>query len=321
MKFLVFTIIIILPLHIIAAPPHKTKICTHDIDRYWAAYDSVLKVTDTTAQRQIIQSMYIDKASKGLQDFIAPRELSARMYVKNIHQKPKFWASLRPHTLQIQSYKTDIEKLMFKFKELYPKFRQPDVYFTIGCLTSGGTTSSERILIGSEIAAADSTVDASELGDWWKGEFKDNRNVVYLVAHEVGHTQQSAGDVESDNNYNLLCCALREGSCDFIAEQLLGEPILATYISYGKAHEKELWRKFKKEMEGRETKNWLYNGVDAPGGNADLGYFMGYAICKAYYDYAVDKKKAFADIIELEFSNTIKVHNFLELSRYPAKWR
>ena len=73
-------------------------------------------------------------------------------------------------------------------------------------------------------------------------------------------------------------------------------------------------------MLGQETKNWLYNGNDAPNGNADLGYFIGYEICKSYYNNSKNKKQALKEIIELEYTkeNVIK---FLEKSKYSEKWK
>ena len=53
---------------------------------------------------------------------------------------------------------------------------------------------------------------------------------------------------------------------------------------------KKLWKLFEVEMLGQETKNWLYNGDEAPNGNADLGYFIGYEICKSYYENSKNKK-------------------------------
>ena len=68
-------------------------------------------------------------------------------------------------------------------------------------------------------------------------------------------------------------------------------------------------------MYGQETKKWLYNGNDAPCGNADLGYFMGYTICKAYYKNAKNKEQALKDIIELEYKKE-NVVAFLVKSKY-----
>jgi hypothetical protein len=292
----------------------NAMIVTSDIDHFWTAYDSVKASNDTIQQAKFIQQLYLDKASAGLKMFMMLRQHSARRHLKNILKYPGFWSSLRPKTLQIKSYTPAIENVMLRFKMLYPEFKQPGVYFTIGCLNSGGTTTKDKILIGAEIAAADSTVDASQLGNWLQGVFKDNRNVVYLVAHEAGHTQQS------DGGSCLLAYCIKEGACDFIAELLLQEPVVSPYMTYGKANEKALWELFEKEMYGTDTKNWLYNGSSAPGGHADLGYFIGYSICKAFYDNATDKAAALKQIIELNYEKD-NVATFLADSKYAEKWK
>lgn len=294
-----------------------TKIFTSDIDNFWVAYDSIKTTNDTTKQIQFFQTLYLDKATAGLKDFIVARQHSAKRHLNNVLTKPKFWISLRPHTLEIKNHTKDIELLMTRFKLLYPKFRQPDVYFTIGVLNSGGTTSSDKILIGSEIACSDKTVDASELGSWLQGVFKDNKDVIYLVAHEVGHTQQKGSDSEDDGNSNLLGYCIKEGACDFIAELLLQKEVVSPYMTFGKANERKLWEKFQTEMLGQETKNWLYNGGDAPNGNADLGYFIGYAICKSYFENSKNKKKALKEIIQLDYKPK-NIMKFLKKSKYTG---
>lgn len=285
------------------------KIFTSDIDNFWIAYDSVKATTDTTKQKEFIQKLYLDKATSGLKDFIIVRQHSAERHLNNILKNPKFWASVKPYTLRIKSYTPDIENLMIKFKMLYSNFNQPDVFFTIGCLNSGGTTTRNKILIGSEIAAADSTVDATEVGSWLGGVFKLNTSVLSMVAHELGHTQQNG------NNVNLLGNCIKEGACDFIAELLLDKPIQAPYMTYGKANEKLLWELFQNDMNGQVNKEWLYNGGQAPIGKADLGYFIGYVICKSYYENASDKTKALKQIIELNYSKK-SIAKFLKKSKY-----
>jgi len=294
----------------------KTKVFTSDIDRFWQAYDSVFTTKDTLKQLAFVQTLYLDKATKGLKEFMESREHSAKRHLNNIINFPKFWISVRPHTLDINSHVPAIEKIMGDFKVLYPPFDQPEVYFTIGVLNSGGTTTKDKILIGSEIASADSTVDASEIGSWLQAVFKDNENVVYLVAHEAVHTQQNeTGSGTAKDPPTLLEYCIAEGSCDFIAELLLKQPIISPYMTYGKANEADLWEVFQKEMYGPEYRNWLYNGADAPGGHADLGYFIGYAICKAYYDTSTDKPKAIKEIIDLDYTKKA-LQEFLEKSGY-----
>lgn len=286
------------------------KIFTTDIENFWIAYDSVKTTKDTTKQKNFIQELYLDKATSGLKNFIIVREHSAKRHLENIIKFPKFWISLRPHTLQIQSYTQDIEKLMLRYKMLYPAFNQPDIFFTIGCLNSGGTTTRNKILIGSEIAASDSTVDASEISSWLRGVFRYNTSVISMVAHEMTHTQQ-----KDNRNTNLLGYCIKEGACDFIAELLLEKQLQSPYMTYGKANEKALWKLFQKDMYGQETKDWIYNGGQAPIGKADLGYFIGYVICKSYYENASDKTKALKHIIELNYSMK-SVAKFLKKSKY-----
>ena len=291
-----------------------SNIFTSDIDNFWIAYDSVKTTKDTTKQIDFIQKLYLDKATDGLKDFIKLREHSARRHLNNILKYPKFWTSLRPHTLEIKSKVNEIESLMIRFKNLYKNFKEPKVYFTIGVLNSGGTTSPDKILIGCEIACSDKTVDASELNKWLQGVFKLNTSVVSMVAHELGHTQQKGGDSEDDGNSNLLGYCIKEGACDFIAE-LLYKPVQSPYMTYGNANKNILWTDFEKDMLGQETKNWLYNGDNAPKGIADLGYFIGYEICKSYYDKSKNKKKALKKIVELNYDKK-EVQNFLAKSKY-----
>jgi hypothetical protein len=292
------------------AQGQNTKVFTSDIDNFWAAYDSVKTNKDSLQQLHFIQTLYLDKATAGLKDFMLARQHSAKRHLANILKYPKFWVSLRPHTLEIKTHSREIEELMQRFSSLYPKFKQPGVYFTVGVLNSGGTTTTDKILIGSEIACSDKTVDASELSSWLQGVFKDNKDVVYLVAHEAGHTQQRG---DNGDNTTLLAACIREGTCDLIAELLLQKEITSPYMTYGKANEKKLWEDFQKEMHGQELKNWLYNGGNVP--NADLGYFMGYTICKSYYNNAADKKEALQQIIELNYKPK-SVLKFLENSKY-----
>lgn len=290
----------------------KLKIYTSDIDNFWVAYDSIQKINDEEKQLEIIQQLYLDKATDGLKDFMISREHSAERHLNGIKKFPKFWHSIRPKTEEIKSFIPEMEEVFEKYKQIYPNFQQPEIYFTIGVLNSGGTTSPNRILIGSEIACADKNTDASELNDWFRNVFKLSNGVVAMVAHEIGHTQQKGGDSEDDGNSNLLGYCIKEGMCDFLAELTYRE-ISSPYMIYGKEHEAELWQKFQNEMFTQETENWLYNGSNVP--VADLGYFMGYAICKSYYENSEDKQQAITEMLQLEY-NPESVLEFLKQSKY-----
>lgn len=286
------------------------KIYTSDITNFWVAFDSV-KTTNSHSQKiKFISELYIQKATDGLKDFITAREFTAEEWLKNIESYPKFWASLRPQTMFILKNVESLENLSKKFKEIYPEFIEPDVYFTIGCLRSAGTTSKGRILIGAEMGAADNKTDVSELSSWLKNYIKANSGIVQLVAHEMNHTQQ-IGSPDSLNT--LLSQTILEGSCDFMAELIINKQYIAPHTNYGLTHTKALLKEFYKNKDQITFDNWLYNGNETKKKPADLGYYIGYEICKAYYENAADKAKAIKEIIQLNWQDKTKLLSMLDL--------
>lgn len=289
----------------------SSKIYTSDITNFWTAFDSI-KTTNLHSQKiKFISNLYINKASNGLKDFITAREFTAEEFVRNIELYPKFWASLRPQTMFILKNIESLEDLTKKFKDIYPEFVEPEIYFTIGCLRSAGTTSPGRILIGAEMGSADNTTDVSELSPWLKNYIKANSGIVQLVAHEMNHTQQ----IESPDSLNtLLSQTIKEGSCDFIAELLINRQYVAPHTNYGLTHTKTLLKAFYKNKNQIAFDNWLYNGNQSKKKPADLGYYIGYEICKSYYENATDKSRAIKEIIQLNWLDKTKLLSMLDLT-------
>jgi hypothetical protein len=285
---------------------------TSDIDNFWRAYDSIRTTQDSLEQLHLIQTLYIDKGTEGLKAFMEARDYTAERWVSLIRKYPKFWNSVRPNTLTVKSKATEITKSLRNLKKLYPELKEAKMYFTIGGLRSGGTTMEDMVLIGAEIATGNASTDVSEFPDkWLAGVFRSQSedNIVPLNIHEYVHTQQKG------ETHNLLGQAIKEGVCDFITELVLGKPLPNNYLQYGREHENELKEKFKQEMFTTAYNNWLYNGANAKT-VADLGYFMGYTICQSYYKHSPDKRQAIKEIIELNYSDSSLVENFLKKSKY-----
>lgn len=287
---------------------------TTDIDHFWEAYDSARTTTDSVRQLHFIKTLYIDRGTPGLKAFMQARDYTAEGWVSSIRSYPRFWASIRPHTLTVASKVPQIEASIRRFRELYPALNDSKMYFTIGCLRSGGTTMGNMVLIGAEIATGDSTVDASEFPDNWLRDVFLHMNPGYVVplnVHEYVHTQQ-----QGENHItNLFDLSIMEGGADFVAELVTGIPLESAYVQYGKAHEAGLKEQFRKEMFETYWNDWFYNGGRTKT-VADLGYFMGYAICSAYYKNAADKKQALADIIRFDGKDSLAADRFINHSGY-----
>ncbi|WP_199141468.1 Ig-like domain-containing protein [Pedobacter sp. ASV12] len=311
LKPAIFTLLLALGLGQVGKVQAQQKVFTTDIDNFWNAFDSVRTTADSVKQVDYIQNLYINRGTEGLKAFMKARGYSAPLYVSLIRRYPRFWNSIRPSTLAVKNKRQEIEKSIQKFKKLYPELKEAKMYFTIGGLRSGGTVSDDMVLVGTEIATGNPKTDASEFpNDWLRNVFKGSSeaNLVRLNVHEYVHTQQSG------YTPNLLGQSIKEGACDFMTELVMDKLLDGTYATYGRAHEDSLKRQFKEDMLTPATDSWLYNGSNAK--VADLGYYMGYAICKSYYKQAKDKKKAIKEIIELNYDEPALVTAFLKHSNY-----
>ncbi|MDF7815231.1 hypothetical protein [Hymenobacter sp. YC55] len=295
----------------------QQRVFTDDIDHFWTAYDSVKTTANHAQQVAFMTSLYVERQSPGLAAFMKARDYSAAHWVELIHRYPKFWTSIRPNTLTVKQQAPAIESSIRAFRKLYPELREARLYFTIGGLRSGGTVEDQMVLIGTEIATANAQTDVSEFTDPWLATVFQQQsldNVVALNLHEYVHTQQRSGNERG----NVLTQALKEGSCDFITELVTGRPLRASYAVYGAAHEPELRTLFEQDMFSQAYGAWLYNGTSSPT-TADLGYYMGYVICKAYYNKIPQKKQAIKDIIELNYADSTAVERFVQRSGYYAQ--
>lgn len=99
----------------------------------------------------------------------------------------------------------------------------------------------------------------------------------------------------------LLCHTIQEGMADFIGQLISGKTANERLHTWAIGHEKVVWEDFKKEMFLDRYHNWISNNdqetADRP---SDLGYWVGYQICKAYFDQATNKQKAISDMLNIQ---------------------
>ena len=276
--------------------PNDVRLVTSDIDRFWLAYDQSEGKT-TEEKIDIFESEYFAKGSVGLKDFIESRIQSAEDLVKVIEARPRYYASIRESSNRVLDLTDQIRGYMHNWKQLYSKAVFPDVYFMIGKMTSGGTTSSNGLLIGTEIWCRTDDLPSDELNEWYLEVLRPVEDIPFIVIHELIHTQQAYDFGEN----TLLGHSILEGAADFLGELATGKHINPHLHVYGEAHEADLWESFSNEMLQTDISNWLYNGGSATGARpADLGYYVGYKICEAYYEKKADKKAAIEDILAIK---------------------
>jgi hypothetical protein len=305
---LIALVLILFPAHSDAdrpAPndPGDAQLVTTDIDHFWEAFDAMAD-GDTVAA---LQSLYFDRASPGLKDFIRLRIQSVEELMGVINAHPLYYASLREGSMKVASMESDIRKSFRTFKDLYPDAHFPNVYFLIGRMNSGGTASDMGLLIGMEMYGLCEGTPREELGEWHQQVLMCIDGLPHIVAHELIHFEQPP--IPNDQR-TLLAQTVHEGSADFLGELISGRHINGHIHEYCLPREAELWAEFKEEMNGTDIGGWMYGG-QPEGRPADIGYFFGYRIAEAYYNQADDKKKAIRDILLIDDFN-----EFLAASGY-----
>lgn len=302
----------------VSGDPDVPKLITTDIDNFWRAYDqakdkhALSKPATTKELAEILEREYFKPGTGGLRDFIRLRIKSADDLARTLHAYPKYYASIRESTLKVASMEKRIRASFYAMKHLYPDAVFPDVYFIIGKMGTGGTTSARGLLIGMEMYSRTPQASDAEFGDWHKRVLVAVENLPYIVAHELIHYQQKHPPTLKST---LLAQSIIEGGADFLGELISGGQINQHLHVWGNAREKQLWEEFRKDMDANNSSRWLYNGSKIKDRPADLGYYIGYKVVEAHYARAQDKKQAIREILTIQ-----DFTKFLKDSKYETKW-
>ncbi|MEL6561350.1 MAG: DUF2268 domain-containing putative Zn-dependent protease [Bacteroidota bacterium] len=298
----------------------ESRIVTSDIDNFWEAYDRITATPDSAEQYQLLQELYLDKGSAGLEGIRWARRYTPQDYINAISDYPLYWQSVREKTMQSKELASQIELGLEQLRSVYPELRPGKVYFEIGVFRTPGTIVEDMVLIGAEMALGDETVNTSELPEsmnYVKNYLKTNpaENIVFLNIHEFIHTQQQPHD------YVLLYRTINEGIAEWVAEKVSGVASQSPAISFGETNNDRIRAKFEKQLFGGEAAvhDWFFNSDDNEFGMMDLGYYVGYAICDRYYQQASDKGQAIIDMIDLDYSDLNAVAAYVDASGYFSK--
>lgn len=282
---------------------------TSDIANFWTAYDSI---QNSTEKSKVFTELYLNKASEPFKKMIeASGDISnVENYFESFEKYPKFWASLRKPTMELQKIESEVFACYDRVKKIYPEFNAGNVCVFIGVrnIQASVWKKENLIFMGGELNLPFEDVDLTEFKP--EETFAYQNSIQSTIIHETIHLQQK-GESES-----LLGNSIHEGSADFLAELFLNEPYKSQAYVYGKKKEQNLWVEFSKEMYSTDVSNWLYGKSGKKDRPADLGYFMGYMITKSYYEKAKDKDKAIREIIEVT-----DFDKFLDKSGYAEKFK
>jgi uncharacterized protein YjaZ len=255
--------------------PEDAIIITADIDNFWASFDML-----ESYKGNPFEEFYVKRGSDGVKNFLNDnRIVNADTLRATVLRRKQDYINIRKNTLEVKTIEKQCRSTYYALKYLYPKTIFPPLYFVIGRFNTGGLSIPSMQIIGTEMNSPE--------------------NIPFIVAHELVHAQQNI-----PYKYKILLeqCII-EGSADFIGELISGKVSSRAAYEYAIGKDKLLWEDFLKDMnlgENDNFANWLYAGDRKDERPADMGYYIGYVITKAYYNKAKDKRKAIEEILNIK---------------------
>jgi hypothetical protein len=294
-------------------PSEEQIIVSTDISNFWKAFDGIDNLEDSVQQLDYLNSVFIDKASKGQKRMMEARGYTPEEYLKSILTKKQFWNSIRKNTEDLEPFNKAIMNGMAQLKEVYPSLKPSTIYYTMGNHRSPGTGVDDMVLLGTEFALGDLTTVTSELPEHLQNYYKINPvdHLSFSCVHEYVHTQQQP------MVHNLLSLTLYEGIAEFVAIKATGQSSPWKAFITGPENEERIKLRIEADMfNPNSIYNWLWNSPKNEFETSDLGYFVGYQIANRYYDASADKKAAIKTLIELDYEDEPAVEAMVNSTLY-----
>jgi hypothetical protein len=283
-RYILFILICILFISVtkgqdrVTTSPDPANIITTDINNFWRAFDLLQKQKTTADSLQIVKTIFVDKASAGLKQYMKAANCDEKQYLETIRKRKADYMAVRENTEAIAGKKQLIIQYLHKFKRLYPALKIPAICYTIGKFEVGGTQFENTLYIGCEV------------------DIINHVDIIPQSIHELAHFQQ-----KKQNPVTNLDLAMIEGGAEFISYQVTGMRTIYPAWRYGMVNENRLWKEFRPNLDSAIDLKWFRDTPDKsknrPG---SLAYFIGFRICDTYLKGHKNKKLALRELIEME---------------------
>lgn len=261
---------------------------TSDVALFYRVYDAAGGLPTAGA----LDADYLAQGSEGLRTIARLRNITGARISEAIAAEPATYESARECADALPRVKSRLQASLTRLASYAPGAHFPAVTIVVGRTRPVGIGSSETgVQIGLEALCAASFLNPSV-----------EDRFVYIITHEYVHTLQPASLSEREGA-TVLEVSLEEGIAEFVTELVAGEP------SYGFLHrivagqEREIEAAFARDADQTDLSRWVYNmGTYEP---ADLGYWTGYRVARAYYERAPDKPKAVRELLAMTDASAV----------------
>ena len=266
----------------VPAQSAETMIHTDDVDLFYKVYDAA----DGHPTAEQLQRDYLDAGSEGLHNLAKLRNVSGVRIADTLSRHPELYVKARGCTAALPRVRERVEVALRNLVRLYPQARTPPVTIAVG--------RGKPVGVGSPVTGLQIGLEALCSAEWMNPNVEDR--FVHVIAHEYAHVQQ-VRELVDDEHPTVLERSLIEGAAEFVAALTSGKTGYAHFDALTKGREREIETAFVADVDQTELSRWVDNSTMEKGN--DLGYWVGYRICKAYYQRATDKRQALREILEL----------------------
>ncbi|MFY0592322.1 DUF2268 domain-containing putative Zn-dependent protease [Roseivirga sp.] len=294
------------------------EVVTTPYRNLWSYYDQAIK-DPSNAEKYL--SAYICNGSAPLKDYYHIRYENVdniRRVMIDEHQRyfdyVRSWVSEE----KLDTVAMESKEMMRRFAELYPKAVFPKTYLIPDLINVSGTISELGLFVGVTMFAKSDTMPLENLNEWQKSTITEFGNMKYDLVHELMHFQQSYSAAENSNI--LLGKLIEEGACDFLVTLLTDDnamsPAMKRRLEYLKIDDNYdmVLNALKEDLYTSNFSRWMYNGGVITDRPSNLGYTMGYLICKSFYENSLNKKEAINELLNTtDFKKIIQASSYKEI--------
>ncbi|HEU4664123.1 MAG TPA: DUF2268 domain-containing putative Zn-dependent protease [Dokdonella sp.] len=264
------------------AAPSVAVIDTADVDRFYRLYEAA----GGHPSAEQLQRDYLDAGSEGLHELARRRRVTGARIADMLEKRPAVYADAKRCLAVLPRVRERLAAAIAKLATLYPQAHLPPVTIAVG--------RGKPVGIGSPVSGVQIGLEALCATDWLNPDVEER--FVTVIAHEYAHTQQAAALVDKEHP-TVLEASLVEGAAEFVAELVAGHASYSYFPSLTRGRERAIETAFAADIDKTDLSDWLYNSK--PDEPADLGYWVGYRIVKAYYRLAPDKRIALREIFAM----------------------
>lgn len=280
-----------------------------DLERFEAAYAQVKNGRSAGEA----MSLYFDGATSGLKAYSRTYGVTSADVAERFTTHPQLYAQLANILAGVTTYQAEILRAASELRILAPKLPDVPIYIFVGAMGHGATVKEVTpqggehglgVLLPIELVVQ-SQAEVIESYQPEQGRAPLD-NLVQFTTHELVHVAQVQYQglaryrtlYAQANRGTHLGYAIREGGADFVCYLVTGS--LRRRHRYVLQHEAELWREFSSLLSRPVAAHpgWFSGRHEHDALRpSQLGYAIGWLMCRRYHENAQDKAAAVLEIL------------------------